>query len=240
MLVLSVAGFLYWSAACCDPLWSLATGYWSLLPLLRVRRVPILCLVLEVASPSHECKRSMILCLLQKKLSSLNTEKVIFHGDTADIWFKSPQFPLSVTSCPHSCLFLSWLEEFFHSDTDLCLGPLSFGMAANRNLQNFLCLSLLIFCYLEECGCEINFLLTTGFGHPALRPVRVTPVGLRLLSVPFACYICILAVSFIWLFIWPKPWCLGNSLKGLRSIRIAWKEVVACSQRRREEFFPSL
>lgn len=107
------------------------------------------------------------------------------------------QFPLSVTSFPHSCLFLSWPEEFFHPDTDLWLGPLSFGMAANRNLQNFLCLRLLIFCYLEECGCEINFLLTTGFGHPAFRPVRVNPVGLMLLSVLFARYICILAVLFI-------------------------------------------
>ncbi|XP_038187740.1 hydroxyacid oxidase 1 isoform X2 [Arvicola amphibius] len=151
------------------------------------------------------CQNVKVIDKTLKKLSSLNTENVIFHGDTADIWFKSPQFPLCVTSCPHSCLFLSWLGEFFHPATDLCLGPLSFGMAANRNLQNFLCLSLLIFCYLEECGCEINFLLTTGFGHPALRPVRVNPVGLMLLSVLFARYICILAVLFIRLFIWPKP-----------------------------------
>lgn len=236
MLDLSVVGFLYWSAACGDPLWSFATEYWSLLPLLQVQGIPMLCFVLEAAFPSHESNAIWFYAFSRKSYPVWTWRK----SSSMDIWFKSPQFPLSVTSCPHSCLFLSWLEEFFHPDTDLCLGPLSFRMAANRNLQNFLCLNLLIFCYLEECGCEINFLLTTGFGHPALRPVRVNPVGLMLLSVPFARYICILAVLFIWLFIWPKPWCLGNSLKGLWSIRIAWKEVVACSQRRREEFFPSL
>lgn len=70
-------------------------------------------------------------------------------------------------------------------------------MAANRNLQNFLCLSLLIFYYLEECGCEINFLLTTKLGYPVLRPVGLSVVGQMLLSVQFANCICILAVLFI-------------------------------------------
>lgn len=241
MLDLSVAGFHYWSAACCDPLWSLATGYWSLLPLLHVWGVPMLCFVLEVLSISFSWMQTQY-DFMPSPDNAIHFE----HGESHLPW-RYGRHLVQEPSVPTLCNILS--SQLFVS------------FIARRVLPP--CYRLMPGASIVWDGCQqkspefpllkLAYILLPGrvwvwnklppddrVWAPSSQACRGESSGPDAPSVPLARYICILAVLFIWLFIWPKPWCLGNSLKGLRSIRIAWKEVVACSQRRREEFFPSL
>lgn len=68
--------------------------------------------------------------------------------------------------------------------------------------QNLFCLSLLIFYYLEDCGCEVNFLLSIGLGSPGSQSQRNESNGIAasqraVCKLPL-CHCCVI-YSFIYL-----------------------------------------